>query len=300
MEAKISVTDNTPMGRVYGALVVGVIAISFAASFFLKASPTHPVAAAGVRLAIACGLLSPLLIRAWIRGQLSKRLLTHGLGAGLCYGVHFSAWVGSLEQTSVTASVTLVTATPLLLAIWSLITGKDRPQLRIWIAIGLALVGVTIIGWNDATGATGSLLGAGLALIGAMGMAAYFLIARNYGPKLDIWVFAAIATGTGAIALLITAIIIGIPFEAATDEAFFYLFLAALFPQLVGHTALTWALRFKTPTIVGIATVGEPVIATLIAWLWLDKTVPGLAAIGCTVTLAAVLLALYEKRERSS
>ncbi len=202
--------------------------------------------------------------------------------------------VFSLEHTSITASVTLVTATPLLLAIWSLLTGKDRPEVRHWLAIGLAFIGVSIITQHDAAQGDSSLMGDAMALLGAAGMAGYFLTARRLGDSLDIWVFSGIATGFGAMALWLTALTQGIPFEAASTDALIYLALAALIPQLIGHTSLTWVLRFKRPTIVGIATVGEPIGATLIGWLWLDLGVDSTTAIGCLVTMTAVGVALYE------
>ena len=42
---------------------------------------------------------------------------------------------------------------------------------------------------------------------------------------------------------------------------------AACVPQLIGHTALTWSLKYATPTEVGLATVAEPVGASLCTWL---------------------------------
>ena len=285
-------SENTR--NIAAALFVGVLSISLAASLFIKADPTHALSKAGIRLFIACALLSPWVIRAWRKGQLNRRLVGHGFVAGLFYAIHFGTWVFSLEHTSITASVTLVTATPLLLALWSLITGKDRPEIRHWIAIGLAFVGVSVITQHDAAQGGSSLLGDLMALLGAAGMAGYFLTARRLGDTLDIWVFSGIATGFGALALWVTALIQGIPFEPASNDALMYLALAALIPQLVGHTALTWVLRFKRPTIVGIATVGEPIGATLIGWLWLGLGVDTTTAVGCLITMAAVGVALYE------
>ena len=123
--------------------------------------------------------------------------------------------------------------------------------------------------------------------------------ACRFGEDLDVWVFGCLATGGGALSLFVTSLALGVPFEAASSEALFYLFLAALIPQLIGHTALTWALRHQTPTLVGIATVGEPVIATTIAWAWLGTTiVPGVVA-GCAVTMVAILVAIGGARKKA-
>ena len=60
----------------------------------------------------------------------------------------------------------------------------------------------------------------------------------------------------------------------------------------MGHTLLTWTLRHTGPTVVGMATVGEPVGASLLGYLVLGEAVGPWAAVGCGITLFAVVLAL--------
>lgn len=274
------------------ALVVAVLAISFAALFFKKAAPTHPVVAAGIRLAVATVLLLPFALRSLRAGRGSARLLRAGAVAGVLYGVHFGTWVTSLTLTSVAASVTLVTATPLLLAVVALVTGKDRPDRRMWVALALALTGVLWIGGSDLSIGPDALAGDALALAGAGAMAGYLLLARRLGAAMDVWIFSAVACCGGALTMLVTALALDVSLAPASSEAFLYLVLAALIPQLVGHTLLTWALRFATPTAIGIATVGEPAGAAFLSWIWLGETVSPTIAFGCAITMAAVILAV--------
>lgn len=281
------------------AVTVAVVAISFAAIFFRKAAPTHPLVMAGVRLAIASVLLVPMSVRAARAGRLPSSARVAAVGAGLLYGVHFGAWVTSLTLTTVAASVTLVTATPLLLAVVAVVTGRDRPERRHWWAIGLAAVGVLLIGGGDLGTSVRALLGDALALVGAGAMAGYLLLVRRQGDALDVWGFSGIACLVGAIALLGGALAVGIPIAVPSTEAWIFLAVAALLPQIVGHGLLTWSLRHLRPTVVGMATVGEPVGSTILAWLWLGEIVPPVTAAGCAVTLTAVLLAVYQPRPRT-
>jgi drug/metabolite transporter (DMT)-like permease len=269
-----------------------VLAISFAAIFFRKAAPTNPLVAAGIRLAVASIILMPVIYRAAAKGLVTLRLIRSGIIAGLLYGVHFGTWVTSLTLTSVASSVTLVTATPLLLAVTAIITGRDKPDPKHWWSMALACCGIAIIGSHDHSLGVEALMGDALAFGGAAAMAGYMLVGRRLGDAMHVWSFAAIATFVGAVALLGTAFFLGIPIEAASNEALLYLVLAALVPQLIGHNLLTWALRYVRPTVVGIATIGEPVGAALLGWLWLDEAVSATVALGCSLTIAAVLLAL--------
>lgn len=275
------------------ALVTAVTAISFAAIFFQLSAPTHPLIAAAVRLTIAALLMVPIIVRAYKRGRFPARMAKMSVFAGASYAVHFGAWVTSLRMTSVAASVTLVTATPIILAVAGWISGRDTATRRTGLSIAVALVGLGIMGVTDFTGAgQGALVGDMLALLGCVAMAAYMLIVRSLGHALDAWAFSGAACAVGAVLLWATAALLGIPWEVPTAEAWAFLTLAALIPQLVGHGLITWSLRTMTPTQVGLATVAEPVGSTILAVFILDQHPSIWILGGGALTLSAVILAL--------
>jgi drug/metabolite transporter (DMT)-like permease len=283
---------NAGSARVVPALAVAVIAISFAAIFFRKAAPTHPLVAAGTRLAVAALLLAPRVLRARRDGRLPNRVMVSAAWAGVAYAVHFGTWVTSLTMTTVAASVTLVTATPVILALVGLVMRRDAVGRRHVGAMGIAALGLTLIGGADIADPA-ALQGDVLALVGSAAMAVYMLLARRHGSELDSWAYSGVATCVGAVLLLITAAIGGVPLAFAGLEPFIYVVLAALFPQLVGHGLVTWSLRHTRPTIVAIATLGEPVGSTLLAWMLLRESVGPMTLLGCGVTLVGVGLAVW-------
>jgi drug/metabolite transporter (DMT)-like permease len=272
-------------------LLLAIVALSFAGPFFRAAEPTHPLVAAGLRLALASTLLVPFAVRAYRAGRLPPAHLRAGLLAGAFYGLHFGAWVWSLTLTSMAASVTLVTATPLLLALIGVATGRDRPSPRLWVAISLATVGVLIIGGSHLELAGPALIGDALAFLGAAAMAGYLLVVRRLGA-VDPLGFTGVAAATGGVILLCAGALLGQAPLAASPAAWGWLALAALVPQLIGHSLLTWALRHVGPAVVGLATVGEPVGASIIAWLWFGEAVTGQVAVGSVVILVAVGVAV--------
>ena len=282
--------------RLVAGLSVAVLALSVAAPLFRLAEPTHPLAAAAFRLLVAFVCLTPFLSGAIRRQETDRRFWSLGLMAGVFYALHFGLWVTSLTLTSVAASVTLVTATPVLLALWAILSNRDRPTRRTWLALILCAVGMAIIGGHDMGLSADHLLGDALALGGAAAMAGYLLVARRLGRDLNILAFMTVATGSGAVVLYGACLATGVDPRPASTEALVFLLLAALIPQLIGHNLLTWALRHTTPTNVGIATVGEPVGATILAWLWLGEVVGWTTATGCAVVLTGVILAITERR----
>jgi len=270
-------------------LVIAIASISCAALFFRKAQATHPLLTAGFRLSIAALCLWPFVLKRAL--SLPGKFWRAGLLAGLCYAVHFGAWVWSLNLTTVAASVTLVTATPLFLGLLGWATRRDAPSLRLWLALALAVLGVTVIGANDMGADGGQLIGNALALLGAVGMAGYLLVGRSCAPEQALPLITVAAT-IGALLLLGVAVAIGLPLEPASSESLFWIAMAALIPQLIGHTSLTLALRDATPTSVAMSTVGEPVGAALLAFIFLGESVSLMVAVGCAFTLLAVGVSL--------
>jgi len=279
--------------RVALALGGALIALSFAAPLFRLAAPTHPLVAAGLRLLLAAVLLAPFALRAFRAGRFPAGHRRGAVLAGLCYGLHFGSWVSSLTMTTVAASVTLVTCTPLLLGVLGALTGRDPPTRRFWGALACAAAGLVVIGGADLVQASPeALLGDALALLGAFSIAGYFLTARRLGPTLDVTAFSAVAVAVGAATLLGTALAVGVPLVPASPSAAAAIVACTLGPQLVGHSLLTWALRHTGPAHVAMATVGEPVGATLLTWFWLDESPTTTVLLGCSVTLTGVALAL--------
>ncbi|MCA9563288.1 MAG: hypothetical protein KC561_07355, partial [Myxococcales bacterium] len=82
--------------KVFVGLFVAIAAISFAAPFFRKAAPTHPLAMATVRLALSALLMLPfsLLESRNRRTPLPRNAVVRaGVLGGVFYAVHFGAWI---------------------------------------------------------------------------------------------------------------------------------------------------------------------------------------------------------------
>lgn len=247
---------------------------------------------ASVRLLIAAGMLAWPTWRALRDGSLDRRLFGLSAICGVLYALHFGAWVWSLELTTVAASVTLVTATPIFLAAWGMVTGRDVPPRRQLIGIGITLVGVAILSGLDLGGSWRAFAGDLLALLGAAAIGVYMVLARKHADRIPVWGFLGAACMVGGLTLALVCVVSGVSLQLATPSAWLWLALSAGVSQLIGHGALTWALRHATPTTVAIATVGEPVGAVALAWLILQEVPTGASLLGCAIVLAGVVLSI--------
>jgi drug/metabolite transporter (DMT)-like permease len=101
--------------------------------------------------------------------------------------------------------------------------------------------------------------------------------------------------GSAAVVLWLVVLFSGQPtsgYDTATVGAFWAM---ALIPQLIGHTTSNWALRFFNPGFIAVVLLGEPVLATLMAYWIFGEALTVLKAAGGMLILAGIYLAASEK-----
>jgi len=134
-------------------------------------------------------------------------------------------------------------------------------------------------------------IGDGLATLGAIGFAAYMLIGRRLRSKLSLIPYIFLAYSAAAITLIIAVILAGQSFFGYSPLAYIWLALLAVVPQLIGHSAFNWALRYVPATFVTITTLGEPIGSTVLALFIFQEIPTPLKLIGGGLILIGIVLA---------
>ena len=221
--------------------------------------------------------------------------------SGLALAAHFWTWIASLQYTSVASSVVLVSLKPVfawgIAALWL----REHPTRREKWGIALAVLGAVLIGVADASGAVGAIGGDLLALTGALAAAIYFVLGRRVRATVGVWTYATVVYTVAAAALAGLAVGSGVAFTGyPTSDWAVFLALAAG-PMLIGHTGLNYALKHFRATTVNVAALGEPVGATILAWLIpaIHEVPAPLALLGGVVTLGGIGLALTSGGEEA-
>lgn len=268
-------------------LAAGVVSLSWAA-ILIRFTSAPAVTVAAWRMALSAAILLPL----WglRRAPFSRRGLGLALLAGAFLGLHFVLWMESLRHTTVASSVALVTTNPIFVGILSILVLGERPSRPLWQGIGLSVAGGVLIGWGDFALGGQAVLGDALALFGAVAASAYLLIGRRVRSEGSLLPYVAVAYGTAAVFLLGGAAASGRPLPPGCEWV--WIGLMAVGPQLLGHTSVNWALRHFPASAVAVAILGEPVGATLWAYLVFGEA-PGIAqGIGIALVLAGIGRAL--------
>ncbi len=97
--------------------------------------------------------------------------------------------------------------------------------------------------------------------------------------------------GGAAITLLMAAFAARQPLLGHSFTAYAGIALLALVPQLVGHSAFNWALRYLSAAYVSVTILGEPIGSTVLAYFIRHETPPTLKLIGGGLILVGILIA---------
>jgi len=288
---------------------LGIAAISTASLMtrFAQALGAPSLVIAAGRLALAALAISPVVLardRQELR-TLPRRELWLALASGIFLAVHFATWTTSLQFTTVASSVVLVSTSPLWVLLASFVLFRERPRRATVLGMGLALLGSVGVALSDACLSTGCwacpgsagqilsrpILGDGLALAGALMAAGYFLLGRRLRPTLSLRAYVFLSYGMAALLLMLSLPAAGLKVAGYLPSAYLWILLLAMIPQLLGHTSFNWALRYLSAGFVTIAVLGEPIGATLLAYLFLDETPGALKLAGAALILAGILVA---------
>lgn len=284
-------------------LFVGVSAMSFAGPI-VRFSSAPALVISAWRLTFSVLFIALVLLfrrSAWRGVRLSRGEWAQAVLAGLLLAAHFWSWIASLSLTTVSSSVVLVSTQPIFVALLSTFFLHEAASARQWLGILVAVGGAVVIGWGDFGRGGDALTGDLLAVAGAVFVSGYYVIGRHLRQRLDLWLYIFLVYGIAAAAFLLLGALhpdvalVGYP----RQDWFIFLALAAG-PMMLGHTGVNYALRYLRAYVANLALLGEPVGATLIAWLLpAIHEVPGVQTLfGALLILTGIVLGV-QRRSKS-
>lgn len=287
-------------------LAIGLLAVSSSSTLIRLAqaegAPSLVIAAFRVSIAaIATGLVV-LFQGSWKAYNTDRRTIGLMVLSGMFLAGHFASWITSLELTSVANSVVLVTTTPIWVGLLAPIILKESTPKLTWVAIVLVIAGGLVISLaqtgTQPTTASASLLGDGLALIGALAGACYFMIGRLVRGTLSLLPYLFGVYGTAGLILFAVSAVLGLPTVALPRNALLWMLAVGLLPQLIGHSAINYAMRRISASFVAVTIIGEAIFSIVFAAIFLNELPLLIQIIGAFVVMVGILVAsLAEKFE---
>ncbi len=252
--------------RVYLGVGVGVLSMSLAA-IFIRLADAPPLTVAAYRMGIAAivvGVMAGVAARhQFVTIRRPDLLLL--VASGVFLAAHFALWITSLSHTSVASSVLFVTTTPIFVAVAGHYYLSDRLGWLTTAAVIVSIAGGVIIAAGDWAEGERHLYGDALALAGAVAVAGYLLVGRRVRSSIPTLPYIAVVYTVAAVVLIVGAVASGSQMLGLPAESYFWMAVAALVPQVIGHSLINWALGHWPAVNITLAVRAEPVIAALAA-----------------------------------
>jgi drug/metabolite transporter (DMT)-like permease len=258
------------------------------------------VRSTGAALALGTGLLltQPRLLRIR-RGELLFLAVFGILGLALVQWLYFFA----IHRLQIGIALVIQYLAPVLIALWARFVAKEPVRRRIWVALVLALGGLSLVVdlWH---GFSLDTLGTAAALGVAIAFALYILLAEHAVGRRDPVSLLCLGFAVAAVfwaviqpwwsfpaGLVDDRVRLDGVLLATTTPIWLLMLTMILVGTILPFLLLVSALRHVSATRVGVTAMFEPVAGALVAYAWLGESLSAAQLTGGAVVLGGILLA---------
>ena len=238
-------------------------------------------------------------------GRLGLLIVVHGLiGVAALQWTYFVA----IDRLPVGMALLLEYQAPILVALWARFVQHERVRARMWLGLGMAVVGLALMMgiWRGLTlDALGVLAGLGA----AVSFAVYFLVGEHGVGLLDplrviLWSFLVAAVALNVVSPITTfpdglldaqAPLLGRLSEYDVPVWSLLVWVLAL-GTLVPFGVELLALQHLRATTVTMVAMLEPVGVSALGWIWFFESLDTIALVGGVAVVAGIVLAQSARR----
>lgn len=279
----------------YMLLFISILSISIS-SILIKSSETPTSVAGMYRLFITVILMLPFVPWKSLRNlKMNKKDWSVVLLAGLFLGLHFLFWMESLVHTSVASSMVILSLQPLFVMVGSYFIFKERANMVTILCMVTALAGSVIIAWGDIGVSREALIGDGLSLLGTIAVSAYMLAGQKVSHKINANVYSVIVFFLAGSVLLIYSLFNHISLTGYNTSDWMYFLLLAIIPTIFGQLLINLLLKSLGATTLSVGIIGEPVLAIILAFVFLGETISLFQFIGGILTVLGMGVYFWAK-----
>jgi drug/metabolite transporter (DMT)-like permease len=308
----IADAERPSPGVVWGVLAIGILTVSASALIIREGYDAVGGGSTGRGLLMAfsrMALAAVLTLPAWrprpgttlrAGARLPEGTTGRAVAGGLLLGLHFGTWLPSLAFTSIAASTTIVTTVPVwvVLLVWAV--RGERPSRRTVLGMAIAIGGGALVALGDVDGlgaGSNPLLGNLLALAAAVTYSGHLLLGQDVQHRgLGIWRWTTVVAAVGAVSVA-PLVVVTAPGEGPFPLRFWAAVVAlCVVSQIVGHSSLTWSTRWISPTLVSVAILLEPVLASVGAAALYDEVPGPVVLIGAAILVVGVAVTSLAER----
>ncbi|NEQ97874.1 MAG: DMT family transporter [Cyanothece sp. SIO2G6] len=211
---------------------------------------------------------------------------------GLIFAACLVLWAWSLQYTTVANSTLMHDLSPLFATILGWLLFNHHFSKRFLMAVGLTLVGVVAIGFEDFQVGISHLVGDSIALASAILLALYCLLVGQLRQQFTAGLVLLWTCLIGAVGLLPLILFTSAPLLPTTLLSWFAVAGVVCLSQIIGQGLTAFSLKQLSSEFVSLFLPLEAVFAALIAWLGWNEPLTPLNCFGFILVLMGIYMAL--------
>lgn len=276
------------------ALAFGILCISIF-PILVKLRLTPGLISAFYRMAIAFSLLLPYMLITKKFKLPQKKYILLAIVCGVLFASDVAVWNIAIQESSATQASLLTNLSPLWVGIISYVFLKIKPATNFWIGTTVALFGMAmLVGFKfflelDFDNAFI------LAVLSGIFYSVYLLVSKKALTHIDVLSFMTISLLASSVYLAIACLLMNEPFSGFSDMGWLVLLLQAVVCQLMAWLSISYATQHMRPTRVSLSLLGQAVLTSILAWLFLDEKITVNMIIGGIILLIGIRITFYTK-----
>lgn len=215
--------------------------------------------------------------------------------AGAIFSINQVMFFTAVQRTSVVDATLMGTLSPIFVALIAIPVFAERParQFRWWSLISIA--GAVFVVLGSSSSVDGDALGMFFALISTAAFAGFFIISKSSRGEVPVVVFLGCAIATAAVFVSVYVMALGLdPGSVSGGDRWRAVAIAAL-PGALGHIAMTWPLAYLPANVPPLFRLTSPVVAGLMAWVFLGETATWVHAVGGVIIVGGLTGAILSR-----
>lgn len=275
----------------YYLVAIGVLSISLS-PIITRASHSPSLVIAANRMLYTVLLLTPFTLGAILREvrTIPVKSLLLNLTSGVFLGLHFWSWIDSLQHTSVANSTILVNLHPIFILVIGRIFLKEKVDRTSILSTLIAISGSLLLIYHSLTHLSLNVRGDLMAVVGALTVSVYLTIGAQIRQHVSNKTYTYIAYLTAFVTLLAlswptqTQV-----FSYPPSDILVFLGLAVV-PTLLGHSLFNMSMKTLNPHFISMAILGEPIMASLWAYLLFSEKISPIQWAGGMMIIAGLAI----------
>ena len=218
------------------------------------------------------------------------------LAAGFLLAMHFIFWFGALKLTSIANTTVLGIVAPAFTLLFERLWYNRKLSWITITALLIILVGGIIVQGDDLGNINGTGLGNIMAILSAVFLGSVFIIGAKVRKTTPVITYTRMVYTVSAIVLMVSSLVLDNPLLGYSIKNYFWLLMLGLIPTLIGHTAFSYSVKFVSPTVIAAIPLGEPIIASYLAWLLFAERVPFYVVGGGLIIFIGLIILIMNKQ----